>query len=178
MRPGTQIVTQHLVNSPQLNGRQGTILQYQPDTRRYLVQFQTDVSAFVAGDNAPVAIKPQNLLQTTKVKIHGLQSQPQLNGKEGTIKAFSHQRNRYVVKVDYLLSPTREIAIQPTNMRIPNGTCVRLEGLQRTPHWNGKYGTIVRWVDDRNNVTGTLGRYEVALSRQYAVRVRAENVRL
>jgi len=124
------------------------------------------------------AIKPVNLLQTgVKVKIHGLQTQPQLNGKVGTIRGFSRQRQRYIVQLSVLLCPTREISLQPINIRIGNGMCVRLEGLQRTPQWNGKYGTIVGWVEDDSGTSGS-GRYEVRLSRQYAVRVKMENVRL
>ncbi|KAL7552240.1 hypothetical protein ACHAWF_015463 [Thalassiosira exigua] len=177
MRPGTQVVTQHLVSSPHLNGRRGSILRYQPQTRRYLVQLEADISSIITGDSTrPAAIKPENLLQTAKVKIHGLRSQPNLNGKSGTIGAYSRERARYVVRVEALLSPSREISLQPTNIRIPNGTCVRLEGLQRTPQWNGKYGTIVGWVEGQD--IGSPGRYEVCLSRQYAVRVKMENVRL
>ena len=131
--------------------------------------------------SAPVAIKPENILQTAKVKIHGLQSQPNLNGSTGTICSYSKERNRYVVKVDFMLAPTREISIQPCNILIPNGTCIRLEGLQQASQWNGKYGTIARWVEN-NESSGTTtaggGRYEVRLSRQYGVRVKMENVRL
>mmetsp|Transcript_10907 Transcript_10907/g.19864 ORF Transcript_10907/g.19864 Transcript_10907/m.19864 type:complete len:488 (-) Transcript_10907:208-1671(-) len=182
---GAQIITQHLVNSPHLNGRHGTVLQYQPGSARYLVQLESNLSSYIAGDSTTsVAIKPENLLQTgVKVKIHGLQSEPRLNGKEGTVCAYSKERNRYVVQVNSplslnsLLSPAREISIQPTNIRIGNGACVRLEGLQRTPQWNGKYGTIVGWVEDESGTAGS-GRYEVRLSRQYAVRVKMENVRL
>mmetsp|Transcript_30576 Transcript_30576/g.57904 ORF Transcript_30576/g.57904 Transcript_30576/m.57904 type:complete len:479 (+) Transcript_30576:200-1636(+) len=182
IRPGTRIITQHLVNSPHLNGRYGTILHYQTQSSRYLVQLEANISSFIGGDSTtPVAIKPENLLQTgVKVKIHGLQSQPRLNGKGGTISAYSKERNRYIVQINpSLLSTTapREISIQPINIRIPNGMCVRLEGLQRTPQWNGKYGTIVGWVEDESGMSGS-GRYEVRLSRQYAVRVKMENVRL
>ena len=178
MRRGTQVTTQNLVNSPHLNGQAGSIVQYQPSTQRYQVQLEASVTKFMNHNmQGPVAIKPENLLQTPKIKIHGLQSQPNLNGKEGTIIGYSRQRDRYVVEVDYLLSPSREISIKPTNIRIPSGTCVRLEGLQRTPQWNGKYGTIVGWVEDGSGTSGS-GRYEVCLSRQYAVRVRMENVRL
>ena len=175
IRPGTQIITQNLVSSLTLNNRRGVVLQFQPESRRYIVQFEANVSSFITGDNVtPVAMKPENLLQTAKIRIHGLQSQPNLNGKNGTVCAYSRERNRYVVRVDSsLLSATREVSIQPTNIRIANGTVVRLEGLQRTPQWNGKYGTVARWVGDQSS-----GRYEVRLSRQYAVRVKMENVRL
>ena len=174
LRPGTQIITQHLVNAPHLNHQRGAILRYQPQSSRYLVQLQSDIGSFITGEAAPVAIKPENLLQTVKVKIHGLTSQRNLNGKEGTVIGYSRERNRYVVKVDYLFSDSREISLKPTNIRIPNGTCVRLEGLEQASQWNMKYGTIIKWVGDSNGSQ----RYEVCLSRQYGVRVKLENVRL
>ena len=176
LRPGTQIVTQHLVNAPHLNHQRGAILRYQPQSSRYLVQLQSDIGSFISGEAAPVAIKPENLLQTVKVKIHGLRSQQSLNGKEGTVIGYSRERNRYVVKVDYLFSDSREISLKPINIRIPNGTIVRLEGLEQASQWNGKYGTIIKWVGDANG--SVAGRYEVCLSRQYGVRVKLENVRL
>lgn len=190
--PGTEVVTHGLVDSPHLNHKRGVVVQYYPHSSRYLIQFETNnnLSSLLVGNNnnnsAPVAIKPENLLQTTKVKIVGLRSQPNLNGSTGTICAYSKERNRYVVKVDFLLSPTREVSLQPCNIRIPNGTVVRLEGLQQAAQWNGKYGTIARWVESNNesNSGGSAGdgvaagRYEIRLSRQYGVRVKMENVRL
>lgn len=180
MRPGTQVTTQHLDRRPELNGQRGHVLSYQPGSARYLIQFQSIPANFITGNSSatPVAIKPANLLQTgVKVKIHGLQTQPQLNGKVGTVGAYSQARNRYVVQLTALLSPRREVSLQPINIRIGNGTCVRLEGLRQTPQWNGKYGTIAGWVEDESGASGS-GRYEVRLSRQYAVRVKMEHVRL
>lgn len=176
LRPGTQVVTQSLVHSPHLNRQRGVVLQYQPQSARYLVQLESDVSSFINGRMAPVAIRPENLLQTAKVKIQGLRTQPTLNGKEATICAYSRATNRYVVKVDHLLS-TREISLQPTNIRITNGTLIRLEGLQQASQWNGMYGTIICFIEDTSGTAG-FGRYEVKLSRQYGVRVKVENVRL
>lgn len=182
IRPGTKIITQNLVNSPHLNGRRGSVLRYQTTTGRYLVQLESDISTYIAtggdGTTSPVAMKPENLLQCPKVKLRNLRSQPELNGKEGTVAGYSRQRNRYVVRVESSLfsaSPARELSIRASNIRMPNGACVRLEGLQRTPQWNGKYGTIVGFVEGNE---GSPGRYEVCLSRQYAVRVKMENVRL
>ena len=88
IRPETQIITQNLVNSPHLNGQSGIVLHYQRESARYLVKLneRSNISSFIAtgeGNASTVAIKPENLLQTIKVKIHGLQSQPRLNGQEG-----------------------------------------------------------------------------------------------
>ena len=132
--------------------------------------------------------------------MHGLRSEPQLNGLEGTIRSYSSERDRYVVRLAYVdpevfrslppdmqlevsLHPpeTRDISVSCNNIRIPVGTHVRLEGLEQRVQWNGKYGRIVKWVGGDENSGeggGGNGRYEVRLSRQYAVLVKPQNVRL
>ena len=185
IRPGTKVMTQNLVNAPHLNQQRGVILRYQPQSSRYLVQLQSVNISGHLSDVQPLAIKPQNLLQVIKVKISKLQSQTQLNGKEGTILSYSVERNRYIVRVQYFLAEAREVSLQPKNIRIPIGTCVRLEGLETASQWNGKYGTIVRWVEDAasgssstSSSSSSSGRYEVCLSRQYGVLAKPDNVRL
>lgn len=178
--PGTRVVARGLVGATHLNGRAGTVLRYRPEIRRYDVKLDADISDYIAtGEGtAPVAMRPENLLQTAKVKVRGLRSQPNLNGKQGTVVGYSPERGRYVVRVDSgLLSlSSREVSLRPSNFCIPDGTCVRLEGLRNAPHWNGKYGTVAGWVEGEGGEGD--GRYQVSLSRQYAVLVRMENVML
>ena len=209
IRQGTPVVTQNLVNSPELNGRHGKIVRLDSSNGRYLVRLQpstrnqssSSTSAAAAAAATTVAMKPENLLQMVRVKVHGLQSQPQLNGLDGTIRSYSSERDRYVVRVAYVdqevfrslppemqmevsLHPpeTRDISVSCNNIRIPVGTHVRIEGLEQRIQWNGKYGKIVKWVSDPSDENGGEGggggRYEVRLSRQYAVLVKPQNVRL
>lgn len=197
MREGTPIVTQNLVNSAELNGRYGQIVRFDSSNGRYLVRLRPSSSSPSA---TTVAIKPENLLQMIQVKVQGLQSQPYLNGLDGTIRSYSSERDRYVVRVAYRdpevfnslpphmqlevsLHPpeTRDISVSSTNICIPVGTYVRLEGLEQRAQWNGRYGRIVKWVnngDGNNEGNEAGGRYEVRLSRQYAVLVKPQNVRL
>jgi hypothetical protein len=135
IRPGTPIVIQHLVNSPHLNGQHAKIQQYTPSTGRYVIQLDSN--------NTTMALKPINLLQRLTVKIFGLVSQPQFNGREGTIVSYNKERERYVVRVAYLPSETKEISIKPCNMRIPDLAKVRLEGLENQSRWNGRYGEVL-----------------------------------
>lgn len=196
LRPGTQVILQNLARSPHLNKKHGTVLQYQAQTLRYLIQLETDRStSFITTTPPPppvLSIKAEHVLQPLKVQIVNLRTQPFYNGKVGTICAYIRPINRYVIKIEsysVLSTSSREISIQPCNIRIPNGTLVRLEGLEYASQWNGKYGTIVRFVEDGSGLTrggggqGTTelvesGRYLVYLSRQYRVLVKVENVRL
>ena len=94
-----------------------------------------------------MAIKPENVLQMVRVKVHGLQSQPQLNGSDGQIISYSSERDRDVVRVAYIdqevlrsLPPhmqrevewdpreTREISGSSNSIRMTVGTPVRVEG--------------------------------------------------
>ncbi|KAL3800795.1 hypothetical protein HJC23_001632 [Cyclotella cryptica] len=161
IRPGTPVVVQNLVNSPETNGKRGKVHQFQQQTGRYLVKLDSN--------NVTVSLKGENILQIITVKILGLVSQPQFNGREGTICSYNQERNRYVVRVAYPSSESKEISIKASNIRIPDLSKVRLEGLERQPQWNGRYGTIMKWED---------GRYHVRLSNMYSVRVKVENVRL
>ena len=191
---GTQVILENLARSPHLNKKHGTVLQYQAQTLRYLIQLETDIStSFITTTPPPppvVSIKAENVLQPLKVQIVNLRTQPFYNGKVGTICAYIRPINRYVIKIEsysFLSTSSREISIQPCNIRIPNGTLVRLEGLEYASQWNGKYGTIVRFVEGGSGLTrggggqGTTelvesGRYLVCLSRQYGVLVKVENV--
>lgn len=160
IRSGSQIVIQDLVNSQHLNGQRGRVQRIDQQTGRYLIQLNSN--------NVTISLKPENILQILSIKILGLVSQPQLNGKEGTIVSYNSERNRYVVRVS-LPSEMKEISIKSSNIRIPDLTKVRLEGLESQPQWNGRYGTIMKWEN---------GRYQVRLSNMYSVMVRVENVRL
>ncbi|KAL7472019.1 hypothetical protein ACHAXS_012334 [Conticribra weissflogii] len=164
---GTPVILRNLVNSSHLNGKEGKILRYLPTSASYLVQLDSET-------NSPIAVKQDNLLQQVKITIRGIQSQPHLNGRAAIVCSHDYERNRYIVKFTRLSSIgtgcNREISVKPSNMHIPEGTTVRLEGLTRNSQWNGKWGKVVRLDDD--------GRYEVRLSRLYSVRVKTENVRL
>lgn len=133
IRSGTPIAIQDLVNSSHshLNGQRGTVQQFDPQAGRYVIK--------VDSTNVTVSLKPENIVQTLKVKILGLISQPQFNGQEGTIVSYNKERNRYAVRVA-LPSETKEISIKAANIRIPDLAKVRLEGLESQPQWNGRYG--------------------------------------
>ena len=165
-RNGTPVVLQNLENSSHLNGERGKILRYLHTTGTYYVQLESN-------PRSPIAVRQDKILQRITIRIIGITSQPNLNGKAAIICSYSRERNRYCVRLTRLSSigtSSREISIQPANMLIPDGTIVRLEGLERQTQWNGKWGTIVHC-----NVGG---RYQVRLSRMYSVRVKMENVRL
>jgi curved DNA-binding protein CbpA len=87
-------VTLHgLVNRPELNGRKGTIIAWDPRNERYNV--------YVMSTSKIMSMKPSNIVleDETVGQIVGLQAKPDLNGKWGTIKNFSPQSGRYDVQI-------------------------------------------------------------------------------
>ena len=136
IRSGTPVAIQDLVNSSHshLNGQRGKVQQFDAQAGRYVVK--------VDSTNVTVSLKPENIVQTLKVKILGLISQPQFNGQEGTIVSYNKERNRYTVRVT-LPSEIKEISIKNANIRIPDLAKVRLEGLESQPQWNGRYGEFI-----------------------------------
>jgi hypothetical protein len=83
-----------VVKQPQLNGAKGTVINYDAEKGSYWVR--------LASPAKTIALKPINvrLPNSSRVKIVGLKSQPQMNGKWGQIKNFDVESGRYFVQVD------------------------------------------------------------------------------
>merc|ERR1712087_763464 len=75
----TVVSLQGLVNRADRNGDRGKVIGYNPQSGRYVVEIEdTDET---------MSVKPDNLLQHVKVRLHGIESKPELNGKTGRIMA-------------------------------------------------------------------------------------------
>ena len=62
---------------------------------------------------------------------------------------------------------------------IPNGTIVRLDGLEQKTSYNGMYGKVVDWVEriEANDEVDT-SYYDIQMSSATTIRVKMANVRL
>jgi len=157
---GTVVSLKGLVNASDRNGDRGVIEGYEPINQRYTVRLEDTEEL--------LKVKPSNLLQHVHCTIHGIESQPQLNGKKGTILAWNDQKQRYNV---YVMDTGRVTSLKPNNVVLEPGTVGMIVGLNAKPELNGKYGTIKNWVQDSN-------RYDVQLSHSQIIRVRVENIRV
>mmetsp|Transcript_19463 Transcript_19463/g.47007 ORF Transcript_19463/g.47007 Transcript_19463/m.47007 type:complete len:379 (-) Transcript_19463:60-1196(-) len=81
-----------LESRPELNGKRGTIIAWDPTKERYNV--------YVIQTSTAMSLKPSNVVleNGTVGQIQGLQSKPELNGKWGTIKDFNSATGRYDVQ--------------------------------------------------------------------------------
>ena len=157
---GTVVSLKGLVNRPDRNGDRGEVLDYDPASGRYTI--------LIEDSDEQIKVRPHNLLQHVHVKVHGLESQPDLNGLKGTIIAWNAQTQRYNV---YVMDRSKVVCLKPGNVILEPGTVGMIMGLNAKPELNGRYGKIKAWVREVN-------RYEVQLSKDQIVRVKVDNVRV
>ena len=158
--PGTVVSLKGLISRPDRNGDRGEVQQFDPNSGRYIIVLEdTDET---------MSVKPSNLLQHVHVKIHGLESRPDLNGQRGTILAWDEGKHRYNV---YVMSESRVMSLKPANIILEEGTVAQISGLMAKPELNGKWGTIKSWSRDT-------GRYDVQLTADKIVRLKNENMRV
>jgi len=158
--PGTVVSFKGLRSKPERNGDRGVVQQYSRQNGRYVVQ--------VEDSEETMAVKPSNLLQHVHVRLHGIESKPDLNGKTGTIIAWNPNAERYSI---YVMANSKAVSLKPNNVILENGTVGQIFGLMSKPELNGKWGTIKEWDRDA-------GRYSVQLSRDSIIRVKVENIRV
>jgi len=157
---GTIVSLKGLISKPEKNGDRGEVVQYDPNTERYVVQIEDT--------NETLKVKPSNLLQHVHVKIHGLESRIELNGEKATILAWDESKERYNI---YVMNISKCISLKPSNIVLDNGAVGRITGLQSKPELNGTRGTI-------NSFNSSTGRYDVQLSADKILRLKLDNIRL
>mmetsp|Transcript_22149 Transcript_22149/g.45870 ORF Transcript_22149/g.45870 Transcript_22149/m.45870 type:complete len:395 (-) Transcript_22149:773-1957(-) len=158
--PGTVVSLKGLVNASDRNGDRGVVKQYIPSSGRYVVVLEDS--------DDTMSVKASNLLQHVHVRIHDIQSQPELNGKTGTIIAWNPGKERYAI---YVMALEKVVSLKPGNVVLEAGTCAQLTGLSSRPELNGKWGTIKDWIRESN-------KYDVQLSAQQVIRIKVENMRV
>ena len=158
--PGTVVSLKGLVNASDRNGDRGVVKQYVPQSGRYVVELEDAVDT--------MSVKPSNLLQHVQVRIHDIQSQPELNGRTGTIITWNPTKERYSI---YVAAMSKVVSLKPGNVVLETGTVAQVAGLSSRPELNGRWGTIKEWDRGTN-------KYDVQLSPQQVIRVKVENMRV
>lgn len=149
-----------LVGAADRNGDRGVIKSYIPQSGRYVVELEDS--------DETMSVKPSNILQHVGVRVQGIESQPQLNGKTGTVIAWNKANERYSI---YVMALKKIVSLKPTNVILQNGTVGQVTGLSSKPGLNGKWGTIQEWISDTN-------KYDIQLSGDKIIRIKVENVRV
>ena len=157
---GTVVSLKELKNKSDLNGEHGQIQQFIPESGRYVVVLEDSEET--------LSVKANNILQHAQALLQDIQSQPELNGRKGTIITWCPNKQRYNI---YLKDMRKVVSLRPNNVILDSGTVAQITGLQSKPELNGKWGTINKWIRETN-------RYDVQLSAQQVIRVKVENMRV
>jgi predicted transcriptional regulator len=157
---GTVVSLKGLVSQPDRNGDRGEIVDYDATAKRYTVQLEDS--------DEKLRVKPDNLLQHIHVNLCNIESQPTLNGQQGTIIAWDGHKERYNI---YVMNQSKVVSLKPSNVILEEGTVAQIVGLTAKPELNHRFGTIKAWIQDSN-------RYDVQLSESQVVRIKVDNVRV
>ena len=110
------------------------------------------------------------LTPNTRVRVDGLKARPELNGATGTVVAHDAAKGRYTVLVKPSgAARTQAVSLQPQNVVLPAGVCVRIEGLVKGEQYNGEHGTIASFDEESE-------RYVVRLVGEKQLKLKTENV--
>ena len=113
-------------------------------------------------------------LPSAAATVVGVQSRPELNGAEVTIRRFLIDKGRYTVQLPPGADGKREkINLKPANLVLAEGSAVVATGLTGAPELNGQRGIVEGWLEEK-------GRYAVRLEdkrRTKAANLRPENCR-
>ena len=137
-------------NGGALNGSAGTVEAFDDSSGRYTVQISGR-----GGDK--VALRPANLMQMIRgVRITGLESRKDLNGKTADIVGWDAASERFALSVwgwdvenerFAALAGGERLALRPANIVAPSGTCVKVAGLESAGgrEHNGEQATVEAW---------------------------------
>jgi len=157
---GTLVTLKGLLSAAHLNGDRGTIQQYIRSSGRYVVELEDSEET--------LSVKASNLLQHVQMRVHGIGSRPELNGKTGTVIAWNPTSERYSI---YVMTVEQTMSLKPGSVVFVTGTVGQIAGLESKPELNGKWGTIIDWIQDTN-------KYDLQLSASKIIRIKVENLRV
>ncbi len=161
LKHGTRVRLKGLKKAHDKNGDMCRVLSYDEKTTRYVVLDLEEEQKF--------KLKIDNLQQVVRnCELIDIQNNPKFNGRRGTIIDHNSTTGRYWFRFNKN-GISRPKAVKPSNVRLPAGTVVRIVGLEKAPQMNGKYGRVVRFVEEAK-------RYVVQIGPLKQVKLKLENV--
>lgn len=157
MRRGLQVRLAGIKAKPALNGTTGVVESFDAAAGRTVV---------LLDGTAKAKFKQCNLIQMLpNVEVHGLKSQPLLNGNGVGIVDWDPEKLRYICQA----KGGRTLSLRPANLIVPVGTVVAVVGLQSRPELNNLVGKVTWHHRDD-------ARLLVQLPTDRQIKVRYENV--
>ena len=131
-------------------------------------------AAIPSHTGSPSKWTSDSVLPSAAATVVGVQSRPELNGAEVTIRRFLIDKGRYTVQLPPDADGKQEkINLKPANLVLAEGSAVVATGLTGAPELNGQRGIVEGWLEEK-------GRYAVRLEdkrRKKAANLRPENCR-
>eukprot|EP00929_Paragymnodinium_shiwhaense_P056017 TRINITY_DN28040_c2_g1_i1.p1 TRINITY_DN28040_c2_g1~~TRINITY_DN28040_c2_g1_i1.p1 ORF type:complete len:641 (-),score=113.63 TRINITY_DN28040_c2_g1_i1:18-1817(-) len=178
LRTGCAVYLVGLQGAADLNGKLGKCVRWDAEKQRWLVSLPGGEQKLLKPENLKVKVEvaqqhqpKSGLAPGATVRIHGLQTAPDLNGKHGTLDSWDPAKRRFKVRLttgeEKLLKPENLKAVRQKELQA--GTSVKLVGLQSAPELNGKIGTCVHKDSQK-------GRWLVRLDGGLEKFLKAENL--
>jgi len=140
----SEVTVHGLVKSPDLNGKPGVIVDYDPTTQRYVVKVGN------ASGMQTVKVKAVNLVQRVRGEVQNLNT-AKYNGTGASVVG-KRADGRYICSLD----GGKLLALQPEKVKFSSGTRVRIEGLSGAKQWNSHWAVINEYLPAKS-------RYRVRL---------------
>ena len=148
----------------------GTVQAYSADSGQYTVK--VDDCSY---NNGLILIDARSLFQNITVCLRGFMAQ-KLGVFLVTLDSYFGEGGSYQVSFSDR-GRARTATVRPAHFIVPNGTVVRLEGLEsRRPDYNLKYGAVLGWTERYDGAGDDTSYYEVRLSGGERVNVKMANV--
>ncbi|EJK56107.1 hypothetical protein THAOC_24068 [Thalassiosira oceanica] len=147
----------------------GTVQSYSAETGQYTVK--VDDCSF---NDGLILIDAGSLFQNITVCLRGLMAQ-KLGVFLVTLDGYLGEGGSYQVSFSDR-GRARTAAVRPAHFIVPNGTVVRLEGLESRPDYNMSYGAVMGWTERFDGAGEDTSYYEVHLSGGERVNVKMANV--
>ena len=162
--PGTVVSFRGLKGMANLNGTRGRVMDYDAEKGRYDV---------CDSNNARHLVNFENIKQLPEVKVEGLSSRGDINGKRGLALEFDATKERWSIQL-----PQEIVSLKRDNVILLHGTFCRIVGLKSKKELNDSYATV-RWkVDPADTLRKDQVRYDLHLANGETVRVKPENIEL
>tara|TARA_B100000795_G_C22728872_1_gene410563 strand:+ start:72 stop:1046 length:975 start_codon:yes stop_codon:yes gene_type:complete len=158
IKKNTMVYISQLQSASQHNGKTGKVLKFDEAKERYTIE--------IDDGSVRLALKQNNLTQIINVTVVDIESRPEFNGQQGTIRGWQTETGRYAVQ----LSSGQAMGLLPSKVQLPIGTRVTLQGLNSREK-NGVRGEIKQYDT-------TVGRYIVRTFDGQALKVKRENVKV
>jgi len=154
-----------------------------------VVDFGTEDKCYTVHLEAPakedelfLSIPMANLQQIVRgVEVENLVNRPELNGMRASLIEFNAASGRYQAELCPKESTKKRktdpivVALKLANLLLPAGTRVRVQGLIKTPKFNGTWGMINGLAMAPNQKQVETTRYSVQISIQNFLNLKREN---